>query len=608
MKKIVLLSMLGLLLASCTKDGLKNPDDNSGESVATSYLSVSLVAANRAGTRVTDAGALEDSDFQDGTEAENEVKRVRFFFFDGTGKPAQVYKRQSSSDSESYIDVYPSAIEEAGKDTDKTVEKIIQVTLGINPVSNDNLPQSVVAVINPDEQVLALGQTPSGTLYGPSLDELRDAVYDFKTGLTKENFVMSNSVYVDGIEGAKKIIDAVTLTKNNFAATLEDAQKQENQVIIYVERVLARLDLTIALGDAPITTEDGLPAWPVYDDEKGITVDGEATKIYVSFLGWNITATPSASRLVKQVDVAWTNQSIFGSTTPSGGPWNTADYHRSFWATNPQADFFEYQYGTFDTPKEEVQDNFYQANANDIPKSGKCDPVYLQENAGPAAKEDGASTTDPTVNPTKVILAAQLVDEEGAPLTLAEWAYKKYTLDALKNTFANDVLQLLHKKTGNGEYKKIEPKDLTFKTATQLETKESNYYVYPVLTPDAEKEEWHLLEDVTNKTFSDGLEVDVVNAYMRDKINHVMVWNKGYTYYYFDIRHLGDEGSAASYGIVRNHLYQANVTKVAGLGTPVYEPGEIIIPEKPEGDESIISAEVKILQWRIVSQNYDLIW
>lgn len=605
MKKIVLLSMLGLLLASCTKDGLKKPDDNSGESVATSYLSVSLVAANRAGTRVTDAGELENTDFENGTKAENEVKRVRFFFFDSAGNPAQVYKRQSSSASESYIDVYPSAIEEAGTAPSEPVEKIIQVTLGINPASNDNLPQSVVAVINPDEQILALGQTPSGTLYGPSLDELRDAVYDFKTGLTEENFVMSNSVYVDNVE--KKIIDAVTLKDNNFADTLEEAQKQENQVIIYVERVLARLDLTIALEGNPITTEAG-SAWPVRDEKwNSFTVDGDETDIYVSFLGWNITATPSASRLVKQVDAGWTDQDIFGSNTPSGGPWNTADYHRSFWATNPQADFFEYQYGTFDTPTEKVQDNFYQANANKIPEGGKCAPVYLQENAGPATK-DGASTTDPTVKPTKVILAARLVDEKGAPLTLAEWAYKKYTLSALKTMFANDVLQLLYKKTGADKFEKIEPKDLTFKTATQLETKESNYYVYPVLTPEAENMEWYLRENATSETFSEELDVKNVNAYMRDKINHVMVWNEGYTYYYFDIRHLGNEGSAASYGIVRNHLYQANVTKVAGLGTPVYEPGEIIIPEKPEGDESIISAEVKILQWRIVSQNYDLIW
>lgn len=604
MKKIVLLSMLGLLLASCTKDGLKNPDDNSGESVATSYLSVSLVAANRAGTRVT-SGELDDSDFQDGTEAENEVKRVRFFFFDGAGNPAQVYKRQSSSDSESYIDVYPSAIEEKGNDTDKTVEKIIQVTLGINPVSNGNLPQSVVAVINPDEQVLALGQNPSsGNLYGPSLSELRDAVHDFKTGLTDNNFVMSNSVYVDK-EG--KIIDAVTLKANNFAATLEEAQEEKNQVIIYVERVLARLDLTIALGDALIMTEDGLPAWPVYDE--GITVDGKPTDIYVSFLGWNITATPSASRLVKQVGADWEDLSIFGSLTPSGGPWNTADYHRSFWATNPQADLFKYQYGIFVTPEseEEVQGNFYQADANEIPGTSECATVYLQENAGPATK-DGASTTDPTVTPTKVILAARLVNKDGKPLELAEWAYKKYTLSALKTMFANDVLQLLYKKTEADKYEKIAPEDLTFKTATQLDTKESNYYVYPVLTLEAENLKWYLLEDATGEKFSEELDVKNVNAYMRDKINHVMVWNGGYTYYYFDIRHLGNEGSAASYGIVRNHLYQANVTKVAGLGTPVYEPGEIIFPEKPEGDESIISAEVKILPWRIVRQDYELIW
>ena len=87
-----------------------------------------------------------------------------------------------------------------------------------------------------------------------------------------------------------------------------------------------------------------------------------------------------------------------------------------------------------------------------------------------------------------------------------------------------------------------------------------------------------------------------------------MVWNTGMTYYYFDVKHLGASGSPAYYGIVRNHIYKTTVTSVTGLGTPVYDPDQIIEPEKPKYNESLIQADIRILQWRIVSQDYELEW
>lgn len=79
------------------------------------------------------------------------------------------------------------------------------------------------------------------------------------------------------------------------------------------------------------------------------------------------------------------------------------------------------------------------------------------------------------------------------------------------------------------------------------------------------------------------------------------------TYYYYEIIHHGT-GETATKGVVRNHIYATKITKIAGLGTPVYDPTEIIYPEKPDENDHYIAAEINILSWRIVSNEYELEW
>lgn len=72
-----------------------------------------------------------------------------------------------------------------------------------------------------------------------------------------------------------------------------------------------------------------------------------------------------------------------------------------------------------------------------------------------------------------------------------------------------------------------------------------------------------------------------VNAYLAKQIGHAQIHKGGLTYYYFPIRHLGNGGetNAGYYGVVRNHIYNCTITKIAGLGTAVYDPKEVIYPE-----------------------------
>ena len=124
--------------------------------------------------------------------------------------------------------------------------------------------------------------------------------------------------------------------------------------------------------------------------------------------------------------------------------------------------------------------------------------------------------------------------------------------------------------------------------------------MYAQLTTDAEKTEWY----PSNNKDAVALSTADANGSLK-ALGTAKVWSEGRTYYYFDIKHLGNKKN----GVVRNHIYDANITARTGLGTPVYNPDEIIYPEKPEDDDnSFIAAQINILSWRVVANDVTLDW
>lgn len=93
---------------------------------------------------------------------------------------------------------------------------------------------------------------------------------------------------------------------------------------------------------------------------------------------------------------------------------------------------------------------------------------------------------------------------------------------------------------------------------------------------------------------------DEVNAALKDY--SAQIWEEGYCYYFTPIQHLG-----TSYGVVRNHMYQVNITDIVGFGTPVYNPSEEIVkPVQPTDDNSYLSAKVNILSRKVVNSSVTL--
>lgn len=619
MKKIFYsLTALGLLFTSCTSDEpVANNTQEADYTAANSFLTVKLRPTN-SGTRADDGYTPEsepgNGTYVDGTAIENSVSRVRFFFFDKSGNKFKVRQNADTEEYDNYIDWYPNTSQVGDSDHKETVEKTLNATLGLTfDTSNDERPAQIVAIANPTDAVLNYqsSSTPGETVInGMSLSELQGVVHNYLPYQTADKkFVMSNSVYVDN----DQVVYATAVTKDNFATTLEAAQK--NPVTIYIERVLARVDFGINMNEDIVSPQDymykvGSYTVNDYVEKDGQLVEKHSTEaIYVKFLGWNVTATTKQSRLIKDINPEWDVNDLLGEDEP----WNIPAYHRSFWAINPEN--VNYQYGNFGkiSDFEVVPDGQYAMGLG-LPAANNFVTTYLQENAAPYSPNTAAPTT-----PSEVIIAAQLCDEKGNPLTLCEWGYQKYTLNGLKNQIARNLNNLYYldedaSKDNNQVWKQITPDMIDFATTDPAGevAGDKSYNVYAVLTSAASQLTWKVGTGESAKPFEGNNIADQVNRYIRGIIAPAMVWNSGLTYYFFDIRHLATGDNAEELigylGVVRNHIYRTTVTSVKGLGTPVYDPNLEIIPEKTSPAETIIDAKIEILSWRLVESSYELNW
>lgn len=85
--------------------------------------------------------------------------------------------------------------------------------------------------------------------------------------------------------------------------------------------------------------------------------------------------------------------------------------------------------------------------------------------------------------------------------------------------------------------------------------------------------------------------------------SNILYWVDGVTSYYLNIKHESvKEGNEVKnvYGVVRNHIYNFEITNVVGLGIPGnYE-------STPEETETFVSARLNVLNWKVVSNSVTL--
>ena len=79
------------------------------------------------------------------------------------------------------------------------------------------------------------------------------------------------------------------------------------------------------------------------------------------------------------------------------------------------------------------------------------------------------------------------------------------------------------------------------------------------------------------------------------------------TYYWTSVKHLGAAGKTGEFGMVRNHFYQVDVTKITGFGTAVYDKDTDFVPVTPDEDPmTYLAARINVLSWRVVANGVEL--
>ena len=587
----VLASALMLTVASCSSEDVAGGDSQNGKG-ATSYLAVNIENVGSApASRAYDQG---NGTYEDGTDAESKINKVRFYFFNGDGTPYLLVNNDANKQPVNFLD--QDVIEKDGEDHDHTAETKTKAMLVLNGETKA-VPASVIAIINPD----ALDNTTlhSGTM---TLSELRTSATGSKFYDTTNGFVMSNSVY----ESAGQDVCSTPVANHVFATSDAALQKP---VDIYVERVNAKVNAKI---DADYQrTGETEKAWTTnaegkyqikvgsidvttYAENTNATPTTKTYPVYAVVQGWQVADANGKAEVCKQINTAWYAGELGFS------PWTTSDYHRCFWSKS--VPFTSGAQGGVNQPVNPKFENIKLSLSGDFSTT----PVYTLPNT---PTEVIANPTTSLNTLTKLIVAAKLVykDNDGKYKPAQVCQYRGLTYlgeEAVKKQIVGGFARYFKKTTteSGDVYKSIEASDIAFKTVVPGSPESSEVKNYEVVATLASTVGDLYVKNGDAWTIAPK---DDVNAALAKETAQVRTAD-GATYYYTPIKHLGDAGKLGEYGIVRNHSYQVTIQNIKGFGTPVYDPKKEIDPMIPSDENTYLAASIKVLSWRVVSSKVDL--
>lgn len=658
-------------LTSCSdSNGGDSPSGGDGEGQA--YIAIRL---NNVGT-VPGMGskpflrASTVTGYENGTAAEGNVTKARFYFFNSDGSP---YLLTSTTTEVNYKDVDDMTTNEvktgeAPNQTDgdkETVERKTEAVLVINGVTNA-LPARVAVVANYDQ--LADDVLGSGRLSETELAALTRTTTKY-AGANDNLFVMSNSVYLDETPNTYSSTSNSPLVSTPIDAKYfkptPDAAKGE-PVSIYVERVAARVDLPVpttvaeADGDAvkdawlkaktiDASQADGVYAYKLDMTKSAnkleyITANDQRTvksdkQLYVVVKGWGLADENNNGAIIKTLAQKYDN--LATDAQLDANPMSVAAYHRSFWETKSAYATNRYSFNNYigATTAERYQapalgtafGKQFGGKAYTFPNTGLAATDTLYWNGANLRRE--APVAD-KINPTKVVVAAQLMYVEGGklvPANISTYRNRHYLSEAdVKTVIASDVnhsiLNNIYVKTtaadGKISYRSLSTDDFEFVTGTAGTA--ASYKLTPTLKtlPDGqsyakrEKDE-SSTNDETRKFTDYTTQAQAQAALEAVTGTDITIYTAGDTYYYTTLQHIWmptvakedyakKPDNVGAWGVVRNHLYRVSLTGLTGWGTPVYKPNDEIIPITPTDENVYLGAQINVLQWRVVDQEANI--
>ncbi len=634
----------GLLFTACNSDAPLAPEE--GGSVAeidkTMFVKLAIHGSEGMGTRAAadDGNPVEGTDFEDGTGNESKVSNAYFVFYDAAGNVVG-----------DIVNVPVSQMkEEVG--TDGTVEKFYAHTVEVSVPKGQTTPTQVVCYINP--------LTPAALK-----SDLQTVQTVTRSEVTSDaGFPMSNSVYYLNNAGDP----VITVDVNGKLYDTPEEAEGAPAVDIYVERYASKLAFSAAEAEA-YTTHTSVVSTDGTATETPVTLNfvadrwalnAEATSTYVlkSFR----QPSDNGQILGTSYTFADLNTVINGTgATATSWAWNNSNYHRSYWAVSP-AYFTE----TYPTVADDLKDGTWAGqqkyytladlNAGAGFAGNNTTAQYFRETT--VGSRALASENPRAAMPAVILVGHYTVAVNGTDAGQKSfYTYLKGSDDkplvyfeadaqgnsevaggeSMINRFFN-ALTVLYKKDGD-KYVRFNPADATDK-AKLLSILEIADPADEVATDVAARFRTLQLKANANTT---GIYIANGNGYeeigtgegmvsildankaLYQQVGMAAYYINGAAYFNIPVLHYGwyragnpnaaagatgnidwNKVNVGDFGMVRNHSYKVNVSKIAGLGTGIAGVDDPIVPPA-DTKEQYISYRVNILKWAVVpTQNVEL--
>lgn len=587
--------LAALMLAGCSKDDISEviPDDTpkvfTGDEA---YISVRLADAGSIYSR----GETSGPEYEYGDGNEHAVRDAYFYFYDENG----VFVTEGNA---------WNGGTESTENPAENIEFKSNTVVVLYGLTQKNYPKYMVTVLN----------KPSDFKPGQTLDEMEETLSD-KNGVGIWNTVDDVNYFTMSTTSYKRSDDTryfVTKVEDtNFSLEPINDDNKTNYVLVYVERLAAKVTLKISLTPSK-KLDDGTELYKIQatvsGSENGPIGDNEniaAEELYVKINGWKLNATAKKSNIVKNINEEWTENEI-------GFAWNKPSDYRSFWGKS-------FNYGKSGYPENATgaNDSEYLNYVNLLGTLKLFDESdYCAENTN---TETIVTDNFPSCV-TSILVKATVCNEEGEALSLVrfngvlfnEENYVKYILNVMKTknkwnvwvktsvedkqeeTFAQlDENSVKVENVGDGKVKvMLDNTKITDLYIQSEQPDESGKYVY---TPVENKE-----------TF-----IEEFNESLLTECNTSIGYEDGNMYYNIPIEHLNESNKTdgkyngikeANYGVVRNHHYMVTINKLEKIGKGIFNPDEVIVPGKDDDKETYyVGADINILSWKIVEQDVEL--
>jgi len=339
----------GAMMTGCTSDNLGTNEPEIVDKDTKFYVNVKIASPAENSTRANDNTSPED--YTNGTEEERAINKITFIFYNTelhyVGYSTLDFPNDNTISSTTVPDYTTENTTGSG-----SIETILDVVVPVNVAAGSTKPTYVMAYVNPTSESTDQQRDLASTL------GLLRSLEQMESNDKHPGFTMSNSVYYDEDKQNQQALIAAKIADGQIFESEEAARGAEdnNKVVIYVERVVAKVNLDYS------KDESGNDITPGQSDNKIVDEKGNEYTLNFNVLGWGLSNLERNTFLVKNFRTGSLNYDNTASapivnmrysqakdafstlTYPSwnfqsgdeadGAKWGISG-HRTFWAYSP---------------------------------------------------------------------------------------------------------------------------------------------------------------------------------------------------------------------------------------------------------------------------------